>query len=64
MRHWHANGIKPHLVRGFKVSRDPKFVDKLRDVVGLYVEARSHPLYPIDPVVIILKVARPVSILD
>ena len=29
MRHWHANGLKPHLVRGFKVSRDPQFADKL-----------------------------------
>ena len=27
MRHWQANGLKPHLVRGFKVSRDPKFVE-------------------------------------
>ena len=35
MRHWQANGLKPHLVRGFKVSRDPKFVEKLEDIVGL-----------------------------
>ena len=28
-RHWRANGLKPHLTRGFKVSRDPKFVEKL-----------------------------------
>ena len=28
-RHWRAHGLKPHLVRGFKVSRDPKFVEKL-----------------------------------
>lgn len=28
-RHWRANGLKPHVVRGFKVSRDPKFVEKL-----------------------------------
>jgi transposase len=25
MRHWQANGLKPHLVHGFKISRDPKF---------------------------------------
>lgn len=25
-RHWRANGLKPHIVRGFKVSRDPTFV--------------------------------------
>jgi len=38
-RHWRANGLKPHLVRGFKVSRDPKFVEKLEDIVGLYLSA-------------------------
>jgi hypothetical protein len=32
-RHWRANGLKPHLVRGFKVSRDPLFVEKLEDIV-------------------------------
>ena len=37
MRHWQANGLKPHLVRGFKISRDPKFVEKLEDIVGLYM---------------------------
>ena len=40
MRHWQANGLKPHLVRGFKISRDPKFVEKLEDIVGLL--ARHH----------------------
>ena len=30
-RHWRANGLKPHVVRGFKVSRDPNFVAKLED---------------------------------
>lgn len=40
-RHWRANGLKPHLVRGFKVSRDPKFVEKLEDIVGLYMSPRS-----------------------
>jgi transposase len=34
-RHWRAHGLKPHLVRGFKVSRDPKFAEKLDDIVGL-----------------------------
>ena len=33
-RNWRAAGLKPHLVRGFKISRDPKFVEKLEDVVG------------------------------
>ena len=36
-RLWRANGLKPHQIAYFKVSTDPEFVTKLRDVVGLYV---------------------------
>lgn len=43
-RHWRAHGLKPHLVRGFKVSRDPKFVQKLEDIVGLYLSPPEHAL--------------------
>jgi len=43
-RHWRANGLKPHLVRGFKVSRDPKFAEKLEDIVGLYMSPPEHAL--------------------
>jgi transposase len=43
-RHWRAKGLKPHLVRGFKVSRDPKFVEKLEDVVGLYLSPPDHAI--------------------
>jgi transposase len=43
-RHWRANGLKPHIVRGFKVSRDPKFIDKLEDIVGLYMSPPEHAL--------------------
>lgn len=43
-RHWRANGLKPHLVRGFKVSRDPQFVEKLEDIVGLYMSPPEHAL--------------------
>ena len=43
-RHWRKNGLKPHLVRGFKVSRDPKFVEKLEDIVGLYMSPPEHTL--------------------
>jgi transposase len=43
-RHWRANGLKPHLVRGFKVSRDPLFVEKLEDIVGLYLSPPEHAL--------------------
>ena len=43
-RYWRANGLKPHLVRGFKVSRDPKFAEKLEDIVGLYMSPPEHAL--------------------
>jgi transposase len=43
-RHWRKNGLKPHLVRGFKVSRDPRFVEKLEDIVGLYLSPPEHAL--------------------
>ena len=36
-RIWKAHRLKPHRVRYFKVPTDPKFVEKLRDVVGLHV---------------------------
>ena len=43
-RHWRANGLKPHLLRSFKVSRDPKFVQKLEDIVGLYMSPPEHAM--------------------
>ncbi len=36
-RVWRDNGLKPHLVKSFKVSNDPLFEEKLADVVGLYM---------------------------
>ena len=35
---WSSRGIKPHLVRTFKLSNDPRFEEKLVDVVGLYLD--------------------------
>lgn len=43
-RHWRANGLKPHLIHSFKVSRDPQFVEKLEDIVGLYLSPPEHAL--------------------
>jgi transposase len=37
VRIWHAFGLQPHRVENFKVSKDPQFVEKVRDVVGLYM---------------------------
>jgi transposase len=36
------NGLKPHRVRTYKVSRDPDFVAKVRDIVGLYLNPPEH----------------------
>lgn len=43
-RIWEAHGLKPHLVRTFKLSRDPQFIEKLTDVVGLYLNPPEHAL--------------------
>ena len=37
-RVWRAHGLKPYLIRTFKLSNDPRFEEKLRDVVGLYLD--------------------------
>jgi transposase len=36
-RIWRAFGLKPHLAETFKLSPDPQFIDKVRDIVGLYL---------------------------
>lgn len=43
-RVWRAHGLKPHLSRTFKVSNDPKFIEKVHDVVGLYLDPPEHAL--------------------
>lgn len=43
-RVWKANGLKLHLTRTFKVSNDPHFVEKLVDIVGLYLNPPEHAL--------------------
>jgi transposase len=43
-RVWRANGLKPHLCRTFKVSNDPRFIEKVVDVVGLYLNPAEHAL--------------------
>ena len=43
-RIWRAHGLQPHRVQQFKLSNDPKFIDKLRDVVGLYVDPPAHAI--------------------
>lgn len=43
-RVWRAHGLAPHRVRTFKLSRDKRFVEKLLDVVGLYLRPPEHAL--------------------
>lgn len=37
VRIWHAFGLQPHRVENFKFSKDPQFVEKVRDIIGLYL---------------------------
>ena len=43
-RIWRAHGLQPHRVETFKLSRDPDFVTKLRDVVGVYLHPPAKAL--------------------
>ena len=43
-RIWHAHGLKPHLVKTFKVSNDRHFIEKLQDIVGLYLDPPEHSM--------------------
>ena len=43
-RIWQAHGLKPHRTASFKLSNDPRFVEKLEDVVGLYLNPPEHAL--------------------
>src|ERR1700692_354805 len=41
---WAAHGLKPHLTKTFKLSRDPNFVAKVEDIVGLYLDPPDKAL--------------------
>jgi transposase len=43
-RIWRAFGLKPHLVQTWKLSTDPQFIDKVRDIVGLYLDPPEKAL--------------------
>lgn len=43
-RIWRAFGLKPHLEHTFKLSTDPAFVDKVQDIVGLYLNPPDKAL--------------------
>lgn len=41
-RVWRSHGLQPHRIRTFKLSNDPHFATKVRDIVGLYVDPPAH----------------------
>ncbi len=43
-RIWAEHGLKPHLVRRFKISNDPDFAEKVEDIVGLYIDPPEKAL--------------------
>jgi hypothetical protein len=43
-RIWRAFGLQPHRVEGFKFSKDPRFIEKVRDLVGLYLNPPERAL--------------------
>lgn len=57
-RAWRDHQLKPHLTKTFKLSRDPRFVEKLTDVVGLYLQP------PKDAVVLCVDEKSQIQALD
>ena len=66
-RIWRAHGLKPHIVRGFKLSNDPQFIDKVRDIVGLYMSPPDHAVvfsFDEKPQIQALERAQPILPMD
>jgi transposase len=66
-RIWQAHGLKPHIVRGFKLSNDPQFIEKVRDVVGLYMNPPEHAVvfaFDEKPQIQALQRAQPILPMD
>lgn len=66
-RIWRANGLKPHIVRGFKLSNDPQFIAKVRDVVGLYMNPPDRAVvfsFDEKPQIQALERAQPILPMD
>jgi transposase len=66
-RIWRAHGLKPHIVRGFKLSNDPQFIAKVRDIVGLYMNPPEHAVvfsFDEKPQIQALERAQPILPMD
>ena len=46
-RIWEVHRLQPHRVRTFKKSNDPAFIEKVEDVVGLYMAPPCHAVVPV-----------------
>ena len=44
LRIWHAFGLQPHRQERFKLSKDPQSVEKVRDIVGPYMNPPDHAI--------------------
>ena len=66
-RIWRTFGLKPHITRSFKISPDPQRVDKIRDVVGLYMNPPTNAVvfsFDEKPQVQALQRAQPILPMD
>ena len=66
-RIWRTFGLKPHLVEGFKISDDPLFIEKVRDIVGLYLNPPDHAIvfsFDEKPQIQTLERAQPILPMD
>lgn len=66
-RIWRTFGLQPHIVRTFKLSDDPLFIEKVRDVVGLYLNPPEHAVvfsFDEKPQIQALERAQPVLPMD
>ena len=66
-RIWRAFSLQPHIVKTFKMSNDPQFVEKVRDIVGLYMNPPEHAVvfsFDEKPQIQALERAQPILPMD
>ena len=66
-RIWRTFGLQPHVVKSFKFSNDPLFVEKVRDIVGLYLNPPDHAVvfsFDEKPQIQALERAQPILPMD
>ena len=66
-RIWRTFGLQPHLVESFKISDDPLFIEKVRDIVGLYLNPPDHAVvlsFDEKPQIQALERAQPILPMD